>query len=196
MRSLLTISRDDISRSWVAILIAAGGLLGLTVPSSTIQILNVFPGFDITGSNAPRVIKVAGASYLAAGTFVVWCIIGDRPNNPSHIVLGLLVSWIGMVIVRFLWLPQSNLTVVVYFGAVLWPLLAGSITFFKSRIASILLIPLLIGARSVIHGPQVNTLTPAWLQVTIVTIISVLWGLPLYAVGWQWRRSFSWRSDS
>jgi hypothetical protein len=196
MKSPTTISRDDISRSWITILIAIGGLLGLTVPSSTIQILNVFPTLDITGSNATRLIRVAGAGYLAAGVFVTWCIIRDRPNDLPHIVAGVLVSWIGMVIARLLWLPQSDMTVVVYFGAVLWPLLAGSITSITSRIASILLIPLLIGVGSVIHGPPVDTLTPAWLQVTIGTILSVLWGLPLYAVGWQWRRSILRRSAS
>jgi hypothetical protein len=191
MTSPMTNSSTDVSRSWVAILIAVSGLLGITGPSSAIQILNVFPGLDITGSNAPRLLRVLGTGYLAAGAFVTWCIIGARPNDLPHIVAGVLLSWIGMIIARLLWLPQSDLTIVVYFGAVLWPLLAGSITSLRSRIASILLIPLLIGVGTVIHGPPVDTLTPAWLQVTIGSILSVLWGLPLYAVGWQWRRSIS-----
>jgi hypothetical protein len=191
MTSQTTLSRDGITRSWVTVLIAVGGLLGTTVPSSTIQILNVLPPFDITGPNGARLLRVGGAIYLIAGVFVTWCIIRNRPNDIPHIVAGVVVSWVGMVIARFLWLPQSNLTVVVSFTAVLWPLVAGSITSFTSRIASILLIPLLIGVGTVIHGPPGGTLTPPWLQVTIATILSVMWGLPLYAVGWQWRRNIS-----
>jgi hypothetical protein len=181
----------NVSRSWVALLVTGCGALALVAPGVAISVLNLVPGIDIVrtlNSNVTGVVRVVGAGYVVAGVLGTLRIVTGSPNHLSRVVSIALACAAGVFVARFVWLPGSDIAVIVSFIGMFAPLIVGSTHSLEGVAVSGVFVITLIGAGTVLHTPSSATLTPSWFTVALTTALSIAWGIPLYGVGWQWRR--------
>jgi hypothetical protein len=168
------------------------GLLGVALPSQVIPVVNILPGIQIVqtdNSNVSGLLRMVGTGYAVAGSLLAWHVITGRPNEPWTVVVVVFAGVAGLFVARLLWLPESDASVFVSILGLLWPLTVGSLDSRRHRVVAGMSAFALIGVGTVLNGPASNTLTPPWWTVIVATVFSITWGLPLYVVGRQWRRS-------
>lgn len=173
-------------RSKTAALVVSMGLVALAFPSSVLDFLSLLPGIDVASF---PFLRWWGAVYIAAGVLVEWNLRSDR-STQSIIkrVIGVAVACVGALLLAILLSGESAIfrNFALSAGVVI-PLIVGTMNTAKRRIiaVSLVLVPISIGM--VVIGRPFASAAPAVWVPTIFTLYSLVFGIPLYVLGRDWR---------
>jgi hypothetical protein len=170
------------SRAWVATLIAAAGLLGVVSPSSVVGVLDPLPHIS---SDTP--IRSVGMVYLLAGGLIAWNVSTGRPNYWKNVLVVVVACAAGLWVV-FHW-GDSSPDSAVFLAAlcILFPLIVGSVDSIKSIALSVASVLLLVVMGMFAFEPPPSSPTVGDLYIAFLATIWVVFGVPLYIVGREWR---------
>jgi len=173
-------------RSKTAALVVSMGLVALAFPSSVLNYLSILPGIDIASF---PFLRWWGAVYIAAGVLVEWNLRSDRSTQSAiKSVIGVAVACVGTLLLAILLSSESAIfrNFALSAGVVI-PLIVGTMDTTKSRLiaVSLVLVPISIG--TVVIGRPFSSAAPAVWVPTIFTLYSLVFGIPLYVLGRDWR---------
>ena len=173
-------------RSKIAAFVVAAGLVALASPSSVIDFLSLLPGIDI--ASLPF-LRWWGAVYVTAGVLVEWDLRTERSRGIAvERVAGVVIVCVAALLSAVLVDGRTDVTrdFVLSVGVVI-PLVAGSMETTESRLAamSFALVPICFGA-IVIDRPFAAAAPALWTP-TVFTLYSLVFGVPLYLLGRDWR---------
>jgi hypothetical protein len=175
----------NLTRSKLAILYGLAGLFGIVLPAYAIGILNGLLGVGMNRSDH-SLFRLVATVYFVSGALVAVHMHLDHPAGLRNAVTVVLGAAVGTFLARYVWLPGSDAAIVVAILVMLIPLLVGSTVSAEGFLAAIFSLLMLMVIGTILQEPSFSA-SPL-LTVITVTIFGLLWGLPLYILGWIWRR--------